>query len=121
MFGLFGRGLVRGGHAANERRVEVVEYAGHPQAEARTAALVENATRGMRGVSGFVYAGDPGQGGNAFSGYGPRVQDFTGAAGFTGNPIVFRNDPAEFEGSHTESVLTDPARRILAERMRRRR
>ena len=120
MFGFIGRGLVRGGHAVNERRIEVVDYAAHAAADGRTAAITEHATRGMRGLSGLVYAGDPGQGGRSFTGYGPQVQHFTGAAGRIGNPIVFRNEPAQFEGSHTETVLLDPARRILADRMRRR-
>lgn len=57
-----------------------------------------------------------------FHGVGPQLQDFTGAAGNVGNSVLYTNGGnAEISSAGPAGVTSDPARRIFADRLRRRR
>ncbi len=55
-----------------------------------------------------------------FSGYGPGLQDFVGAASPASTGVTFRDGGnAEISSGIVEGPMGDPARRIFADRLRR--
>lgn len=109
--------------AANARRVEIVEFVGDPAAEARLYGLAGEVIGRAQGGGQLAYVGAESDPSQAFYGYGPGLQRFVGAAtGGARNAVTYRDtSQGVFETGSADNTLNDPVRRMLAERMRRRR
>ncbi len=114
----------RGRRAAARNAVArtVVDYGGDPLGEAVVHAFGGMGLRGLRGEIGTVYAGADDDPSSTFQGQAPlAVQTFTGAAFLAHNGSRFREQNATIETGLTDGPYADPARRIFADRLRRRR
>jgi len=118
-----GRTAFGSGHsAANSRRREIVEFTVDGPAYDRTLGLVDETVDRVQGAGQPAYIGAESDPSQAFYGYAPAQQSFTGAAAGARNPVLFR-DPSQgtFETGRGDNALDDPVQRILAEKLRRRR
>lgn len=101
----------------------VVDYAvdrpGYTQAQDVSAEIGRRLAGG--GGAAWVGSGAGGEGG-MFYGCGPgNLQAFAGAAALASNPITYREGLATIETGIADGPYADPARRIFAERLARRR
>ena len=95
-----------------------VDQAGYDQ----TRATISEATSRLRGSGGGVYAGQPGNDGEGrtFYGLAPSPQMFAGAAALAANPVTYRETLPMIDNGSAEGPYSDPARRIFAQRLARR-
>jgi hypothetical protein len=102
--------------AANARIVPVVEYGVDPRGWGMFSAVTAAAHRGLSGARKVIHPNPE------FTGLAPSKQNFVGVAPLGlggGRPVVNRN--AQLDGARSDNGLDDPALRVFAARMRRRR
>lgn len=110
--------------AANAVRVEIVEFAGDARSEARARGLAGEIHSRLQGYGSAAYVGDRGDPNQSFYGYHAPLQNFAGfgdTGGLGANPNVYAARSAQLSDGAVDEPYADPAKRILAERMRRRR
>jgi hypothetical protein len=107
--------------AANAVRQQVVDYVGD-RLGARTALAF--AGWGARAQAGLLSQALVGLDDNSrtLTGYiGRPVQGFTGESVLGANPVAYRDGVNTMDTQLSGEGMADPARRLLAERLRRRR
>lgn len=106
---------------ANEQVNRVVDY-GRDPAERHVRALVRDTVRRVQGFLVAPWVGADHDPSWTFHGYGPGLQDFRGAASPATTGVTFRDGgSADISSGVVEGPMGDPARRIFADRLRRRR
>lgn len=110
--------------AANAVERTVVDYLGDPVNDGRTRSLMLEVTGRAQGAGQVVYAGMDGDPSTTFTGHHSGVQSFAAAAAPAANASVY-GDMLEATMEHglvdEGDAYADPVRRMLAERLRRRR
>lgn len=106
--------------AVNARPRAIVDYGQDPNNPARGA--VHDAWLRLHGFLVDVVAGGDTDPSNQFFGDGPMLQSFIGAGNPASTTVVTRNGGNADIASPIvgDSIITDPARRIFADRLRRR-
>lgn len=105
---------------ANAEQRAVVDFGRDPAESTVRRLMRDTATR----VQGFLVApwvGSDYDPSRVFYGYGPALQDFRGAASPATTGVTFRDGgSADISSGVVEGPAGDPARRIFADRLRRR-
>lgn len=105
--------------AANAVTRQVTDYGEDPISPSR--GLIEEIRTRLHGWLVPAYVGGDTDPDRQFFGYGPPLQDFKGAANPAATLVTFRNgDYAELSSAESGGPMTDPTRRIFADRLRRR-
>ncbi len=106
-------------NAANAVTRPVTDYGEDPIAPSR--GLIRDAFLRLHGWLVPAYVGGDTDPGGQFFGYGPQLQNFTGAASPATTEVTYRDgDYADLGSAETAGVTGDAARRIFADRLRRR-
>lgn len=104
---------------ANEQYRQVVDFGGDPGGETRVRGLFADLWARVQGAFVAPVVGMHGDPSVSFTGYGPQVQHFDGMGG--GAPVLQRDGGAAgIDSGVVEGPYGDPARRIFADRLRRR-
>ncbi len=108
--------------AANAVTRTVTDYGVDTRAVSIIGALTGEIGARLAGHGGAVFVGDKGDPTQRFDGYVAGAQQhFTGAAAHVGTGSTFRDAQGRtIETSFPDSTITDPARRMFADRLRRR-
>lgn len=108
--------------AANAVHTQVVDYVGDSFGARTALAFGAWDSRARRGVLSASVLGEHGDPGKSFYGILARPpQLFAGLAGLSGNPLAYRDGINSLDNNLSDEAMSDPARRIFAERLRRRR
>lgn len=106
--------------AANETTRTVVDY-GRDPAESHVRALARDTVDRVQGFLVRAWMGADTDPYTTFYGYGPGIQDFSGSASPATTNVTYRDGgSADISSGVVEGPLGDPARRIFADRLRRR-
>jgi hypothetical protein len=104
---------------ANARTRTITEFEQDSNNPSR--GLIREAWLRLHGFLVPVYAGGDVDPGGQFFGDGPALQNFVGAANPASTTVVYRNgDVPTIAQAIADGPETDPARRIFADRLRRR-
>lgn len=105
--------------AVNAQTRVVIDYAPDPNAPSR--GVFADLFARLHGFLVPVVAGGDTDRGAQFHGYGPELQGFKGATNPASNAVLYRNGGyPELGNAATGGVVTDPVRRMYADRLRRR-
>lgn len=104
---------------ANAHTRAVVDYGPDPN-DARARGLFRDTLARVQGVLVAPWLGSDHDPSATYSGYGPALQDFRGAASPATTGVTFRDGGnAELASGVVEGPAGDPARRMFADRLRR--
>lgn len=110
---------MRRANARNAVRQVVVDFVGDPFGARTALAFGGWDTRAKQGTLSQAIVGEHGDPTISFGGViAQPVQHFTGAAG---NRLQYRDGENTIDKNLSDEALMDPARRIFADRLRRRR
>lgn len=103
----------------NEQPRTIVDY-GRDPAESTVRRLVRDTLERAQGFLVAPWVGSDYDPSRVFYGYGPELQNFRGAASRATSNVTYRAAAADISSGLVEGPLGDPARRIFADRLRRR-
>lgn len=108
--------------ARNAVRSTVVDFVGDPLGARTALALGSWDARARAGLLSQAVVGEHGDPGKSFYGrLGHSLQRFVGESVLGANPVTYRDGGNTMDTQLADDGMADPARRLLAERLRRRR
>ena len=116
------RALGAAARASNAAPQLIVDYARDSGGFAQVHAIRVEALGRLHGAGGHALVGEKGDvsSGRVFTGRGPELQHFRGAAALAANPVTYRETLPMIDNGSAEGDFADPARRIFAQRLARR-